>query len=311
MIEATTNLDKQTGITHVSAAQLLEQVEQLEQASAEQQRALTTSYEVMTVVDDSFQSTSKAVNQALVTAERTNESLNAGSAAVGTLDESIMHIVQSTNEVITVIENANQTVGGITSLFQEIDRHNRMITEIAMQTKILSLNAAIEAARAGDHGRGFAVVADEVARLSAVSNSAASEINAMLASGRERVANLSSTMRVLAEDKVQAARQQIGDGETSLATARTVLQEVFGQVHRLSSGLKEIESTNMQQESSVANIKNQMDRLAALGVNNQAGVEVVARLAHDLTDQATALQGVVTHVQSVVQGSGRREFESS
>ncbi len=311
LIEATTNLDKQTDITHVSAAQLLEQVEQLEQASAEQQRALTTSYELMTVVDDSFQSTSTAVNQALVTAERTNDSLNAGSAAVSALDKSIMQIVQSTNDVIAVIENAHQTVGGITSLFQEINQHNRMITEIAMQTKILSLNAAIEAARAGDHGRGFAVVADEVARLSAVSNSAASEINAMLANGRERVANLSSTMRVLAENKVQAARQQIGEGETSLATARTVLQEIFGQVHHLSSGLKEIESTNMQQESSVANIKNQMDRLAVLGVNNQAGVDAVARLAHELTDQASTLQGVVTHVQSVVQGSGRREFESS
>jgi methyl-accepting chemotaxis protein len=221
-------------------------------------------------------------------------------------------MIDGTNDVIEAIEEANRQVTTMNSVFQEIANRNQVITDIALQTKIISLNAAIEAARAGEHGRGFAVVADEVARLSVVSNASAGEITAMLGGARQQLEDVSATMHALAVDRVPTVRRQIDQGQSSLDTTREVLREVFGQVGALSSALKDIGRTASLQEGALANINQQMERMASLGEGTQAGVGTVLALSRELAKQAHILQTVVDHVQEVVQGStGKTPVEAA
>ncbi|HPT49019.1 MAG TPA: methyl-accepting chemotaxis protein [Accumulibacter sp.] len=303
LLEAIDDLEAQAGTTDSTARQVREQLDELKTAVSEQGVAVRHSFEAVSVLDDNFKNTARSVHRSLATATQTNDSLDAGNDSIDQLGESINHMIQGTNDVIEAIEDANRQVTTMNGIFQEIANRNQTITDIAFHTKILSLNAAIEAARAGEHGRGFAVVADEVARLSAVSNTSAGEITAMLDGARGQLENVSTMMKALAAERVPTVRRQIDHGQSSLETTRKVLREVFGQVGALSSALQDIDRATSLQERSLSNISTQMERMASLGEGNQAGVSTVLALSQDLAKQASILQTVVDHVQKVVQGS--------
>src|SRR3954468_23516662 len=94
--------------------------------------------------------------------------------------------VQRLQSAMAAIKESNDLLNDLKTSFQAIQNKTRVINDIVFKTKLLSFNASIEAARAGQYGKGFSVVAEEVGRLAQTSGKAAKEIEALLSESRKK-----------------------------------------------------------------------------------------------------------------------------
>ena len=168
--------------------------------------------------------------------------------------EQIAGALNSTATVINTLGQRSQEIGGV-------------ITSIAEQTNLLALNAAIEAARAGEQGRGFAVVADEVRSLASRTRQATDEISGMINSIQQETGNAISTMEkgnLLMQEglsrnaNVASALARIDEQSRSagqqFAAITTATQEQSSTATLLSSNLQSIAMANSEQREVVSNL---------------------------------------------------------
>ncbi|MGE8483792.1 MAG: methyl-accepting chemotaxis protein [Pseudomonas sp.] len=183
--------------------------------------------------------------------------------------EQIAGALNSTAMVINTLGQRSQEIGGIVGV----------ITAIAEQTNLLALNAAIEAARAGEQGRGFAVVADEVRNLASRTRQATDEISGMIQSIQQETGNAISTMEqgnVLMQEglsrnaNVASALARIDEQSRSagqqFAAITTATQEQSSTATLLSSNLQSIALANSEQREVVSNLAvtaKELEKLAA------------------------------------------------
>jgi len=171
--------------------------------------------------------------------------------------EQIAGALNSTAQVINTLGQRSQEIGGIVGV----------ITSIAEQTNLLALNAAIEAARAGEQGRGFAVVADEVRSLASRTRQATDEISGMINSIQQETGNAISTMEqgnLLMQEglsrnaNVASALARIDEQSRSagqqFAAITTATQEQSSTATLLSSNLQSIAMANSEQRQVVSNL---------------------------------------------------------
>ncbi len=203
--------------------------------------------------------------------------------------------VAELNDVMRSVKESIAFLSEQTSLTNEsvakISSTTELITAIASQTNLLSLNASIEAARAGEHGRGFSVVASEIQQLSEQSNRAAGEIQKMIAN-----LNTNSTHTL---DRVKEVQHVIEKQEENIQKTSEIFREVCNHIDQSASGMDIIMENSEKLEDIRTETVTVVQDSASLSEENSASIqEMMASIENiyqelgDISDKTKALNAL-------------------
>ncbi len=257
---AANEMANSAGILHATASEQSQSVV-TNAASIEQ---LTVS---IATVADTAELVRGQSSQSLVT---TNE----GNQRVAELVAEIRRIEATVADIASAVENFVSSTSTITSMTREV-------REIADQTNLLALNAAIEAARAGEQGRGFAVVADEVRKLAEKSSGSASEIDAVAKSIMQQTAQV--------KDAIDAGRQSIELSSGLAGEVELTLNQARSAVENASRGVDEITWSVKEQKAASTELAQQMERISTSAENTSSTALQMSSSAGQLRDAADQL----------------------
>ncbi|BDQ33359.1 methyl-accepting chemotaxis protein [Pseudodesulfovibrio portus] len=281
----------------LNAAEKLEEMAQaLKEASGELSKRIIQIHKAVGEQRDQFGETATAITQMSATAiSIAGNAENASTEAHQATKEaeagvsSLQGVIGGIRKVKDNSEDLQRNMTELAGYTSEIGNIMEIITDIADQTNLLALNAAIEAARAGEAGRGFAVVADEVRKLAEKTMLATRDVGGNISAIQESSKRSSRATGEALEAIVAVSETAGGSGE--------VLQGILQSVHMASDGIRTIAAAAEEQSVTTEEITRSTDSVNSLTVTISAEMEKTASATSQVADLADELYSFVEMVR--------------
>ncbi len=266
-----------------SAQELTASSEEIAVSAEQQSRQSEQAASAMEEISTTFSDVAKNSTRAAESAKKATELAHKGGEVVSATIEGMNSIARSVNASSETIETLGKSSEQIGEIINVID-------DIAGQTNLLALNAAIEAARAGEQGRGFAVVADEVRKLAERTTAATSEIGSMIKTIQQDTGSAVTLM--------EAGTKEVNSGVELASQAGESLKQIVDSIQNAADLIQQMASATEEQTSAAQTVTGNIESVAALSnqTNSKTGVSFDA--SQGLSALAEELQGLVSEFKT-------------
>ncbi|MFA8341618.1 MAG: methyl-accepting chemotaxis protein [Rhodothermaceae bacterium] len=237
-------------------------------AGAEEQSA--QSHEVATAIEQMTQTVVETSQNANLAAQITSDSVQIANEG----GEVVENTVQGINKISEVVNEAASNIKALGDNSQKIGEIVQVIDDIADQTNLLALNAAIEAARAGEQGRGFAVVADEVRKLAERTTKATKEIAEMIKQIQKDTLDAVNSM--------DAGTQQVDKGSELAYQSGESLKRIIEGINKTLDIVNQVAAASEEQSSATTQIATNVEGINNVTQESASGTQQIAHAAEDL-----------------------------
>ncbi len=252
----------------------------------EQTRSVTHAQsDAVTRIASAVEQLVASVNEIADSAQQATQSVEASHALLGQASTSMGDSQTATANVVSAVEGAGRTMTELSQSILAIDRVSQVIRGIADQTNLLALNAAIEAARAGEAGRGFAVVADEVRKLAEQSSKQTTEI----ADSVQEIQRVTQ----LALDSMEAAGTHVASTDSAMNAARDGLDSVARHGEEVAAISRHIADGTRQQAAAGNEIASQVEGIVS-------GIDSTSSAISEVTDKTVRMKGSVAQLRQLI-----------
>ncbi len=202
--------------------------------------------------------------------------------------EMVTATMQAFRGLVSEVDHSSETINTLAEESEQINALLDVIRSISDQTNLLALNAAIEAARAGEHGRGFAVVADEVRSLAANTQKSAQEIYEMINRLQQRTRDAVAAME-RAKKNARTGAEQAKETENVLESITEAVSDIATMAHQIAGSTKHQQATAEEIHDRISSIRDQSDKTAQ-------DSEYAVRLTREVSGLSKNLEELVVYV---------------
>jgi methyl-accepting chemotaxis protein len=249
----------------------------------------STAMKEMTIGIQQVAETSSSVSESAI---ETNKEANLG-------NESLQKVIHQMNTINTSVEDSASVIRRLGNLSNEIGNIIGVITGIADQTNLLALNAAIEAARAGEHGKGFAVVADEVRKLAEQSKESA-----------DQIAELINKIQVdtnQAVNVMEVGTQEVATGMQIVKETGEGFEKILRSIEQVTAQIQEVSAISEEMSASAEEVNASLEEMAHIAQHSSSNTQNVASASEEqlasmeeITSSASSLSNMAEDLQALV-----------
>ena len=289
------------------------------QVSSTSEQVAASAEEMMASADQTNSATNQvatAIQEVAGGAELQSKNTEESAKAVGEMSVGIQRVAETTSnvaesaaetakqaqvgqeslgKVIEKMKSINDTTGETNGVIKDLDRKSaeigkiiEVITGIADQTNLLALNAAIEAARAGEHGKGFAVVADEVRKLAELSRQSASQISGLIEVIQKE------THQVV--EMMNKGTVEISEGSSLVEETGRTFEEILTSIENVSGEIQEVSAISEEMSASVMQVNASIEEVTKIA---RGSVASTAEIASATEEQLASMEEVASSSASL------------